>query len=130
MTKTTLITIAMLIAASASASMAEAQTARSLDGLWRQDDGSVTVRIADCPRATSKCATVTEERAVAGQSSLVNQTVVQDMRPDGARRWRGRYVVDGQSMNATARLVSTDTLTVRVCAIAFLCDTIRLNRVR
>ena len=120
--------LAALIAASSTAALA--QPTRLLDGIWQQDDGSVTVRIADCSRGSAKCATVTEERAVAGQPSLVNQTVVQDMRPDGARRWRGRYVVDGQSMNATARLVSSDTLTVRVCAIAFLCDTIRLNRVR
>lgn len=121
--------IAALILGGGAATAATAQTARSLDGIWQQDDGSVTVRIGDCPREKAKCATVIKERPVAGEPSLLNQTVVQDMRPNGTRQWRGRYIVDGQSMKANARLVDANTLTVKVCAIAFLCDTIRLIRV-
>ncbi|NJS13318.1 MAG: hypothetical protein HC788_00465 [Sphingopyxis sp.] len=110
-------------------SPATAQTASPHYGVWRQDDGSVTVRIAACPQSTAACATVIAERIQPGEPSLLNQTVVRDMIPNGARRWRGRYVVDGQSLNATARLLSDDRLTMRVCALAFLCDSIRLERI-
>lgn len=107
-----------------------AQNGQTLSGLWRQDDGSVTVRVAPCRNSTNWCATVVEERLQPGEPSMLNQMVVRDMKPNGKKGWKGKYVVDGQSMSATAKLLRADTISFKICAIAFVCDTIRLNQVR
>jgi uncharacterized protein (DUF2147 family) len=106
-----------------------AQTGQTLSGLWRQDDGSVTVRVAPCSNSKNWCATVVEERLQPGEPSLLNQMVVRDMKPNGKKGWKGKYVVDGQSMSATAKMLRADTISFKICAIAFVCDTIRLKQV-
>ncbi len=109
---------------------APAQTPSSLLGVWRQDSGESTVRIAQCGASPYLCATVIAERLKPGEPSSLNQTIVQDMRPNGKNGWTGRYIVDGQSMKASAKLSARGMLSFKVCAMAFLCETIRLSRVR
>ncbi|MFM9851409.1 MAG: hypothetical protein ACKVOJ_01195 [Sphingomonadaceae bacterium] len=121
--------IALAIAA-LGASTALAQSSPKLDGIWRTEDQSATVRVGKCPASANWCATVIDERLAQGEPSKLNQTIVRDMRPKGTQGWVGQYVVDGQSMKASAKLANPTTLAFKVCAFAFLCDTIRLNRVR
>jgi uncharacterized protein (DUF2147 family) len=107
-----------------------AQSMPNLDGLWRAEDGSATVRVARCPASPNWCATVVAEQLKPGEPSQLNQVLVRDMRPKGKLEWAGQYVAGGQNMKAGARLLRADMLAFKVCAIAFLCDTIRLNRIR
>jgi uncharacterized protein (DUF2147 family) len=123
------VSAAIVIAATLSSSAALAQNAPNLNGIWRQQDGSATVRVAPCPKSTNWCATVIEEKLQPNEPSLLNQMVVRDMRSNGTNSWTGQYVVDGQSMKASAKLPRPDMMSFKVCAIAFLCETIRLNRV-
>jgi uncharacterized protein (DUF2147 family) len=107
-----------------------AQAPHPLAGIWRQDDGSATVRIQNCSNRETICGTVIAERLEPQQPSLLNQTVVRDMRPAGKQAWVGNYVVEGQSMKARAKLLGPDALAVKVCSMGIFCETIRLNRVR
>jgi uncharacterized protein (DUF2147 family) len=110
------------------ATSSSAQTVPSLAGVWRQSDGSATVRISPCEGSSNWCATMIDQRLNPGEPSLLNQMVVRDMRSNGKLAWTGRYVVDGQSMKASAKLRGPDALSFKVCAMAFLCDTIIFNR--
>lgn len=107
-----------------------AQSTPTLDGIWRTQDGNTTVRVAKCPNSANWCATVIEERLAPNEPSSLNQMLVREMRPKGNQGWIGQYVVDGQNMKASAKLTNSATLAFKVCAIAFLCETIRLDRVR
>jgi uncharacterized protein (DUF2147 family) len=124
------VSAAIAIVAMLSSSAALAQNAPNLNGIWRQQDGSATVRVAPCPKSTNWCATVIEEKLKPNEPSLLNQMVVREMRSNGTKGWTGQYVVDGQTMKASAKLTSPESMNFKVCAIAFLCETIRLNRVK
>jgi hypothetical protein len=65
-----------------------------------------------------------------GEPSQLNQMLVCEMRPKGSFEWARKYVASVQNMKARANLLHSDSLASKVCASAFLCDTIRLNRVR
>jgi uncharacterized protein (DUF2147 family) len=114
---------------------AQSAAAQSLDGVWVQEDGSTTVRVAPCPgvqapATPSWCATVIAEKPEPGQASNLNQTVVRDMRRKGKQGWTGIYAVDGLSMKASAKLLRPEMLSFKICAIAFLCETLRFVRQR
>ena len=124
------ISLTLILAATSNA--ASAAPPPSIGGVWQQDDGSTTVRVAPCPDSPSSpswCATVLKETLTANQPSLVGQTIVRDMRAKGQQAWVGRYVVDGQSMKASAKLLRADSLSFKICAIAFLCETLKFRRI-
>jgi uncharacterized protein (DUF2147 family) len=122
-------TAALVFAALASVS-APAQSVQNVNGIWRAEDGSASVRVAKCPASANWCATVIEERLAPGDKSALNQMIVREMRPKGGNAWTGEYVAGDQTFKATAKLSGPDKLAFKVCAFAFLCDTIRLSRVR
>jgi uncharacterized protein (DUF2147 family) len=109
---------------------AQAQSAPNVDGIWRTQDGSTTVQVTKCPTNPNWCATVTAERLEPGEPSQLNQMLVRDMRPKGKLGWTGQYVADGQNMKASAKLLASDTLAFKICALAFLCETVRLRRIQ
>lgn len=117
------------ILAMASSNSLHAQTSTEIPGVWRADDGSYTVRVAPCAVKTQWCATVIDERLKPGEPSMLNQMIVRDMRPARKNSWSGKYVVDGQSMKASAKLTGANALSFKVCAFAFLCETTRLKRI-
>jgi uncharacterized protein (DUF2147 family) len=120
----------VILFSSVASGTAQAEPSQNLDGVWRLQDNSAIVRVAKCPKSKNWCATVIEERLAAGESSQLNQMIVREMRPAGKQGWTGQYVLDGQTMKATAKLLRPDRLAYKVCALAFLCETIRLERVR
>jgi uncharacterized protein (DUF2147 family) len=124
------ISVATLIIVALASVGALAQAMPNLEGLWRVEDGSATVRVTKCPASPNWCATVVAEQLKPGEPSQLNQMLVRDMRPKGNLEWAGQYVAGGQNMKANAKLLRADMLAFKVCAFAFLCDTIRLNRVR
>jgi uncharacterized protein (DUF2147 family) len=122
--------LATVIFTALASGSALAQSIPNLDGLWRAEDGSTTVRVAKCPTSPNWCAIVVAEQLKPGEPSQLNHMLVRDMRTKGNRQWAGQYAVDGQNMKAGAKLLRPDMLAFKVCAFAFLCDTIRLNRIR
>jgi uncharacterized protein (DUF2147 family) len=109
---------------------AHGQSTPTLDGIWRAEDGSATVRVAKCSTGTNWCATVVAEQLKPGEPSQLNQMLVRDMRPNGTQGWTGQYVAGGRNMKASAKLLRSNTLAFKVCAFAFLCETMQLSRVR
>jgi uncharacterized protein (DUF2147 family) len=98
-------------------------------GVWRQDDGAATVRIAPCPSSTDNCATVIDERLQPGETGRLGKITVKDIRPAGAMRWTGVFVDQGSTLGAKIRQLSPTTMTFKICALAFLCETKRFQRV-
>jgi uncharacterized protein (DUF2147 family) len=119
-------TLALILVSSANA---QTTPTSPLTGTWRSEDYTATVRVAPCTNGAGMCATVIAEQLEPGTPSQLNQIVLQSAQPRGRNEWRGTYLADGQSMAARIRLPTPNRMTVRVCALAFLCDTITLNRV-
>jgi uncharacterized protein (DUF2147 family) len=103
----------------------------SLDGVWRQDDGSTTVRIAPCAGSVNLCATVIEERLPLpkGVTSSMNQVIVKDMKPSGKNSWKGKFIDAQGTLDATAKLSNPTSLAFRACVAVFLCQTNNFKRV-
>jgi uncharacterized protein (DUF2147 family) len=98
-------------------------------GKWRTEDGTATVRIANCSGVSTQCATVIEERLQPGETSSLGQTLVRDIRPNGKKGWAGKFVADGQSMNAKITQTGPGKMKMKICAMAFLCDSIGLVKI-
>ena len=97
-------------------------------GVWRTQDGTTTVRIADCKGTSDQCATVIEERLAPGEPSQLGKTLVRDIRPGSKKGWTGKYVADNQPLAAKISQAGPNTMKFKICAFAFLCDTIILAR--
>jgi uncharacterized protein (DUF2147 family) len=129
MTKANLKHSLLLLSLILTGTTAWAAPAAPLAGVWRQTDNSATVRIAPCGNRGELCATVIAERLAPGEPSQLNQVVARDIRPAGKQSWKGKYLADGQSLAATAKLSGNDRMTFKVCVMPLLCDTLRFNRV-
>ena len=105
------------------------QAADPMLGVWRQNDGAATVRIAPCASGTDNCATVIDERLQPGETSRLGKVTVKDIRPAGTMRWTGVFVDQGATFGAKIRQLSPTTMTFKICALAFLCETKRFQRV-
>jgi uncharacterized protein (DUF2147 family) len=98
-------------------------------GKWRTDDGTTTVRIANCGGASTQCATVIEERLQPGEKSAMGETLVRDIRPNGKKGWVAKLVGDGESLNAKISPAGPGRLKMKICAMGIMCDTIGLVRI-
>jgi uncharacterized protein (DUF2147 family) len=121
--------LAFAVATTTLTGTVRAQSTDPLAGVWMQDDGAATVRIGLCGNGPAQCGKVIAERRKPGESSLLDQTVAQNFLPKGKRAWKGQFVVDGSPMAASAKLISTDKMAIKICALPFLCETLRFNRV-
>jgi uncharacterized protein (DUF2147 family) len=121
---------ALAVAVSLTASAASAQSGPSspLAGVWILDDGATTVRIAPC--GPSLCGTMIAEKLQPGDPSQLGQTVIRDIRTNGKKGWAGKYVADGESYGARIQQTNANAITVKICAFAFACETLRLNRIQ
>jgi uncharacterized protein (DUF2147 family) len=119
---------ASALALSLSAAVA-AQAPDPMLGVWRQDDGAATVRIAPCASGPDNCATVIDERPQPGETSRLGKVTVKNIRPAGAMRWTGVFVDQGATFGAKIRQLSSTAMTFKICALAFLCETKRFQRV-
>jgi len=105
-----------------------AQSPSPLLGDWRAADGSATARVAPCRQGTGLCATVIEERPVAGEESSLGQVMVRNLVP-ARNGWTGVYGSQGQNLATRVRLLNPNQIELRVCAMALLCETARYERV-
>jgi uncharacterized protein (DUF2147 family) len=119
-------TIVALLAISPAAAQNGATT--SLAGVWVQDDGTATVRIAPCGQ--SFCGTMIAEKLQPGDPSQLGQTVIRDIRANGKKGWPGKYIADGSSFGTRIKQSSANAMAVKICAFAFACETLRFDRVQ
>lgn len=115
------------LALALSALPAAASPPSELDGLWRNPKGSVTVRIGQCGpticgRVVGASASARAKAAQGGTEMLIGTTILSDIRPVGAQRWKGRVFLPKQNMHAQGNLrLSGNQLTVQGCVLGFLC---------
>ena len=106
---------------------AVAAPASTLEGVWRNPKGSVTVRIGQCGptmcgRVVNASASAKAKAAQGGTEALVGTTILSNIRPAGANRWKGRVFLPKQNMHATGNLrLAGNRLTVQGCVLGFVC---------
>ncbi len=120
--------VAIAAALMISPAFAQSSPAASLTGVWTQDDGATTVRIAPCGAAL--CGTMIAEKLQPGEPSQLGQTVIRDIRANGKKGWAGKYIADGSSFGTKIKQTSANAMVVKICAFALACDTLRFNRVQ
>lgn len=108
---------------------ATAQSNNPLVAVWRQDDGAATVRIAPCDKGPNYCAIVVAEKLELGEASRLGKVTVKDIRPSGPRCWTGLFIDQSATMNAKVQQISADVMSFKICAIPFLCETKRFQRI-
>jgi uncharacterized protein (DUF2147 family) len=107
-----------------------AQPFGNLPGVWREDDGKATVRIARCAAGGDLCATVIDEKLELGEPSRRGKITVTSIRQTSQGRWTGLLVDADASMTMRIRQTSPDTVSFKICALAFFCETKRYQRLR
>jgi uncharacterized protein (DUF2147 family) len=116
-----------LLAAALALLPAAANAASPLEGLWRNPKGSVVVRIAPCGQQL--CGKVVRANAKArskaaegGTDQLVGTTLLSNITPIGANRWKGRVFLPKQNTHATGNLrLAGRQLTVQGCLLLVVC---------
>ena len=116
-----------ILAAALAFAPSAASAASPLEGLWRNPKGSVVVRIAPCGqqlcgkvvRATAKARS---KAAEGGTDQLLGTTILSNITPAGANRWKGRVFLPKQNTHATGNLrLSGRQLTVEGCLLLVIC---------
>ena len=119
--------IAPILAAALALAPAPALAASPIEGLWRNPKGSVTVRIAPCGqqlcgRVVSASAKAKAKAAEGGTERLLGTTILSQIKPVGANRWKGRVFLPKQNRHATGHLqLAGNRLTVEGCLLAIIC---------
>jgi uncharacterized protein (DUF2147 family) len=125
----------LALAALAVSPIAQASTRQSpmppasmaIAGTWINPRGTVAVKAADCSGSLcgwiSWASTVAlSDAASAGVPRLIGTKLLEDYRPGGAGRWRGRvYVPDiGRSFQSTIDEIDSDHLKISGCILGGL----------
>lgn len=101
-----------------------------LDGQWKNPKGSVIVRLGPCGNAVCGVVVHASEHAKetarkGGTPNLVGTRILSNLRPTGDGSFKGQAFDPKRNIHApaTVRLVRSDMLQVRGCAIAgmFVC---------
>ena len=119
---------AMVASTTITPALAQSGPASPLAGVWVQDDGAATVRIAPC--GPSLCGTMIAEKLQPSDPSQLGQTVIREIRANGKKGWTGKYIADGSSFGTKIKQSSANAMVVKICALPFMCDTLRFNRVQ
>ncbi|MCW3796210.1 DUF2147 domain-containing protein [Sphingomonas sp. BN140010] len=116
-----------LLAAALALLPAAANAASPLEGLWRNPKGSVVVRIAPCGqqlcgRVVQANSKARSKAAEGGTDHLVGTTLLSNITPIGANRWKGRVFLPKQNTHATGNLrLAGRQLTVQGCLLLVVC---------
>jgi len=116
-----------IMAAALAVAPSAAAAASPLEGLWRNPKGSVVVRIAPCGQQL--CGKVVRANAHAretaeegGTDQLIGTTLLSNIIPTGANRWKGRVFLPKQNTHATGNLrLAGRQLTVQGCLLLVIC---------
>lgn len=123
-----LLTTGLVAMTLASPSLAQGQN--PLAGTWRQEDGKVTIRMANCTASRDLCATVVGEKPDLSEPRRLGNVIVSDIKAAGTGRWTGRFTDQGATFNAKIRQTAPGVVSFKICAFAFLCDTKRFDRIK
>jgi len=110
-----------------------AASAEAIEGHWTNPKHSVIVKVAPC--GSAYCGRVTWASAKAKRKTgdeLVGMELMSGFTPDGSGSYKGRVFEPRHDLRGTGtiRLVGTDTMIVKGCAIAGLfCKEQRWTRV-
>ncbi len=120
-----LLAAAMLLLAS------PALAASPLEGHWTNPHENVVVHIAPCgPGAGTLCgwAISGSPRAKAkaiksGAGNLIGASLMKDLVPSGAGRWKGKMFVPDRNLHAPGKVQMIDANRIKVsgCVLGFLC---------
>ena len=131
LTKIVLIALAATVPVGASAQAA-------LEGQWKNQKGSVVVRVAPCGNAYCGTVITASEKAKAGArkggtANLIGTRILSNLRQAGDNVYKGQAFEPKRNIRApaTLRLINPNTLQVKGCAIAgmLLCKEQRWTRV-
>src|SRR5205085_2389629 len=122
----------------AAAAPITASAGAALEGQWRNEKNSVTVKVAPCGNAL--CANVVGASAKAkagarkgGTPNLIGTRILTGLRPTGNGTYKGLAFDPKRNIRvpATVRIVGPDAITVRGCALAgmFVCKEQRWTRI-
>jgi uncharacterized protein (DUF2147 family) len=134
--KPILATAALVLMAAGLPATAGAQAA--LEGHWKNPKGSVTVRLGPCGNAICGVVVDATEKAKAsarkgGTPNLIGTRILSGLRPAGHGTFKGQVFDPKRNIRAqaTVRVLGSDALEVRGCALAgmFLCKEQRWTRV-
>lgn len=125
------------IAAALLAAIPAAAAAQSpIEGVWTNPKESVTVRIAPCGQAlcgkvVSATAKAKRDAASGGTRNLIGTTILSNLTPAGANKWKGRVFMPKANRHATGNLSLSgrNRLNVQGCLLAVLCKSQTWSRV-
>jgi uncharacterized protein (DUF2147 family) len=118
---------ALILALAASGPTHASGAAGSLEGLWSNPSNSVVIRIAPCGaqlcgQVVRASASARQKAAQGGTKELVGTTLINNVRPSGADRWRGQVFLPKQNMYASGTLrLSGKVLKVQGCKMGVVC---------
>lgn len=137
-TKTALVAGSMLVA-----SILPAQA--SPYGIWRMENGKVTVRISDC--GGKLCGTIVGLRKPLDKKGkpkrdkhnpnpalrnrpVIGLAIINGLKPDGEGKWEGTIYNpdDGNTYSSRARLINPSLMQVKGC-VAFVCKSTSFQKV-
>jgi uncharacterized protein (DUF2147 family) len=126
-----------IIAAALLAAVPEPAAAQSpLEGVWTNPKESVTVRIAPCGqnlcgKVVSATPKARKSAAEGGTHHLIGTTILSNLTPAGANKWKGRVFMPKANRHATGNLSlnGRDRLNVQGCVLAVLCKSQTWTRV-
>ena len=99
-------------------------------GQWEVSSGESRYRISYCGDGQELCAKLTwlrDDARTDDNVALLNRYVVRQARPEEPNTWIGTMQFDGETYDATARLLSTDAMELKSCSGVF-CRSFTLRR--
>lgn len=127
--------IATILAAAVALAPLPALAASPLEGTWTNPKRTVTVRIAPCGqslcgRVVNASAKARRDAAEGGTRNLIGTTILKDLRPAGANRWKGQVFMPKADRHAGANLsLRGNRLTVQGCILSVICKDQTWSRV-
>ena len=126
-----------LIAAALFAAVPSAAGAQSpIEGVWANPKGTVRVQIAPCGQALcgkviSATAKAKRDAANGGTRNLVGTTILSNLTPAGANKWKGRVFMPKANRHATGNfsLNGRNRMNVEGCVLSVLCKSQTWTRV-
>jgi uncharacterized protein (DUF2147 family) len=125
----------IIMAAAVALTPVPSLAATPLEGTWTNPKRTVTVRIAPCGatlcgRVVNASAKARRDAAEGGTRNLVGATILKDLRPAGANRWRGQVFMPKANRHAGANLhLAGNRLTVQGCILGVICKDQTWSRV-
>ena len=142
-----MVTGAVLALGVAVVAMGPARASEDATGVWRMDNGKVTVRVTPCGQGLcGRVVSLKKPRDDKGrprldkenpnpalrQRPVVGLTILSNMKVSGEGRWSGTIYNpdDGHTYSSTMQLLGPATMKVNGCVAGVLCKSLKFTRVQ